>query len=134
MFTSDIVASVAEELGMSQQSVKEHVAFLSEWIHTLTEREGVYQIQIPHIGHLYQNTKRSFRVHNKLEDLENRGFVLTPKQLSVVATLKSKNEEIRSMYPDAEYDMLHSKKIRFSNPWFRKGMGTKELEAFQNGY
>lgn len=135
LFTSDIVAKVAAELGMSPKSVNEHVVFLAHWLKTLAERDGVNQIQIPHVGHIYPNVPKSQAIINRLKKgRDEKGFTLSKNQEHVMERLNSKAKAIRAQYPSATRDMHHGGKIRFGNPWFRKGKGTAELETFQNGY
>ena len=135
LLTQDIAKAVAEELGISNRSAREHIEFLTHWIKTLAEKDEVCQIQIPHVGHIYPNVRRSQATVNRMQKLvDEKGLTLSNNQEKVKGMLQSKADFIRSKYPDAERNMLHGDKARFSNPWHRAGKGTAELEKFQNGY
>ena len=130
--TPGLITKVAKELGMPESDVRKHVGFLGHWVETLAEKEGVCQIQIPHVGHLYPNVRRSFSVANNLTRLEEKGHVLTDHQQKIRTNLITKAEYIRSKYPSMERYSLHGAKLRFGNWYFRKKMGTAELQKFQN--
>jgi len=127
-----LVSKVAEELGISEAVVKGHVKFFAHWINHLSEKEEICQIQIPHVGHMYPNVRRAFIMTEKLKDLEEKGHTLSPNQQKVKDSLSSKNDFIRSKYPEMKNFSYHGGKTRFGNMYFRKGMGIVELEKYQN--
>ena len=127
-----LISKVAKELDISEASVKAHLKFFTHWIDHLSNKEDVAQIQIPHVGHLYPNVRRAYGISNKISDLEDRGFTLSPYQASVRESLILKNELIQSKYKEMDNFSFHGGKLRFSNHYFRKGLSTAELQKYQN--
>lgn len=128
-FTSDIVESIAKDLGVSKDYIEEHIDFIVHWIKKLTRDPKVLSIYIPNIGRMFFNFGRAYDDYVFFK--KNEGD-LSNRRKEALDLMEKRMVYFEEEFKDFQGYNRHKKRSKLTNKHFNKGKNMRELEEWQN--
>jgi hypothetical protein len=124
----DLIAHVVEELGVSEESVKDVLSYMGEFLHNGQFNGEINSVIFPHIGVVYKSKGLMYKVAKGLSNRPNA----THAEIRVRRAAKEGIKYFKENMEKFEGKYLNMNSPRFFSKYFRVGYNYEELENFQN--